>query len=89
MVLLSLLGIVLAGFALFGVSMALERVLDIPGLGHRIASAALLLLAAWGFYQGDRLLPSLFALQGIGFWYHARWRRQMAAASAERAPSES
>jgi len=85
MVLLNVLGIVLAGFALFGVSMALERVLDRPGLGHQMASGALLVFAALGFYRGDQLLPTLFVLQAVGFLYHARWRRHVAAESAERA----
>jgi hypothetical protein len=78
MVLLQLLGIILAGFASFGIVYVLEKRLRRPGLAFLVVALAMLTAATLGFLRGNRLLPALFLLQGIGFLYSANWRRTVA-----------
>lgn len=78
MVLLKVLGILLAGFALFALFMVLEKSLKRPGLAHVLASIGLVVGAVLGFTTGQRLLPALFIAQAVGFLYHARWQRSLA-----------
>ena len=73
--LLSLLLILLAAGAFVALAYWLERRLRRPGLGSLLGAVALLVGSALGFVAGQRLLPSLFVLQAIGFLYSARWRR--------------
>lgn len=80
--LLSLLGIfAIAGVGVF-VLFWLERRLRRPGLGFAVLGVFLI---GWGvlrLFSGERLLPVLFILQGIGFV--GPLRRVRIQASAER-----
>jgi CHASE2 domain-containing sensor protein len=76
--LLGLLLILLAAGAFVAFAYWLERRLRQPGLGVLLGAAAMLAGSALGFVAGQRLLPSLFILQALGFLYSARWRRSEA-----------
>jgi hypothetical protein len=76
------------GAAAFALALWLERATRRPGLSFGIGGVALICVAVLGLSSGSLLLPVLFLVQGIGFLYHARWRR--AITRAERAgPSQS
>ena len=77
MVLLKLLGIILAALAFAGLVYLLERWLKRPGLAMLLIGVALLAAGTLGLLRGERLLPTLFVLQGIGFLFQARWRRTL------------
>jgi hypothetical protein len=81
--LLLVTAIVLAGFALFGISWWLERATRRPGLAFLICGVLLLVGAGLGLAGGYRLLPFFFGLQATGFFYTSRWRHLMT--RAERA----
>ena len=76
--LLGILLILLAAGAFVALAFWLERKLRQPGLGFLLGAVALLGGSVLGFVNGQRLLPSLFVLQAIGFLYSARWRRSEA-----------
>lgn len=67
--------IVLAGFGVFILAWWAERSTRRPGLAAFIAGFLALIGAAIGIAAGRRLLPALFVIQAIGFFYHARWKR--------------
>jgi CHASE2 domain-containing sensor protein len=76
--LLGLLLIFLAAGAFVAFAIWLERRLRQAGLASLLGAVAMLAGSALGFVSGQRLLPSLFVLQAIGFLFSAHWRRSEA-----------
>lgn len=73
-----LLGICLAAAAMFALFVAVERWLRRPGLAFLLAAVSGVVVAAFSFADGKRLVPTLLILQAIGFFVHARWLRSVA-----------
>lgn len=76
--LLALLAVTVGAMAFFGTSWWLERMLGWLGLRFVVVGTMLLVVAVLGIARGERLLPFLFVVQSIGFYYHARRLRSTA-----------
>jgi CHASE2 domain-containing sensor protein len=63
--------IVMAGFGLFGLVWWIERSTRRPGLAAFIGGFLVLIGAAASLSVGQRLLPLIFALQALIFFYQA------------------
>ena len=83
--LLGLLLILVAAGGFVALSFLLERRLSLPGLGFVLCAALLFAGSALGFFAGNRLVPTLFAIQAIGLLFSARLRRRLARTSSIRA----
>ncbi len=70
----ALLFIVLGALATLGLFFGLERWARKPGLAFLFVGCTTVLAAGLGIATEKRLLPILFLLQAVGFFYLARWR---------------
>lgn len=88
MQLLALLGIVLAGLALFGIAWWIERLTRRAGLAFASTAVLLLGAAGLGLADGQWLRALLSGVHAIAFLYFAHWRRTTARAASAGAVEE-